>query len=233
MPEAFTVVPLSAMRRSIAARMVQVAQGVPHFRLIRQLEVDSLVELREELSSRGQNVNVSFNVLLIKAVAAALMDVPQVNIQWADAHIHQYAVADIAVVVSVDGGLFTPIVRGAESKSIWTISREVRLLCERAQRRELKMSEIVGGSFSISNLGMYGVDQFDALINSPQCAILAVGAIKPRSVFSAAGSRIANVMTVTLSLDHRAIDGVTGAAFLRALSARIAKPDYMRTEEDC
>ena len=139
MPEAFTVVPLSAMRRSIAARMTQVAQEVPHFRLTRHLEVDPLIELHAELSSRGQNVNLSLNVLLIKAVAAALMDVPQVNIQWADTHIHQFAAADIAVVVSVEGGPIHPHrARRRIEVDLGGFHREVRLLRERAQRRELK-----------------------------------------------------------------------------------------------
>jgi pyruvate dehydrogenase E2 component (dihydrolipoamide acetyltransferase) len=156
------------------------------------------------------------------------MDVPEVNVQWAENELHQFASADISIVIAVEGGLATPILRKAEAKSVWEISAEVKALAARARRNELKMSEILGGSFSLSNLGMYGVDEFDAIINPPQCAILAVGVARPRCIAARAGEpRVATMMRVTLSADHRAIDGVVGARFLAALKSRIETPSQL------
>jgi pyruvate dehydrogenase E2 component (dihydrolipoamide acetyltransferase) len=181
------------------------------------------------LRDEGGSTPPSMNDLLIKACASALMDVPAINIQWVENEVRQYHTADISVAIAVDAGLFMPIVRRAESKTIWDISREVRQLASKAAKKALRMEEIIGGSFSISNLGMYGVDQFDAIINPPQCAILAVGCSKPSVLVSETREpRIATVMRATLSMDHRAIDGKTAAEFLSALRRRVEQPAYLK-----
>jgi pyruvate dehydrogenase E2 component (dihydrolipoamide acetyltransferase) len=228
MAEDYTVIALSPIRKIIAARMAESKRTIPHFRLSADLEVDALLELLEQLRQRNREVKLSLNDLIIKACAMALMDTPAVNIQWADTQIHQFRTVDISVVTAVEGGLSTPIIRRANEKSIWEISREVKDLTARAAKSALKMEEILGGSFSISNLGMYGVDRFDAIINPPQCAILAIGAARPQAVVSAERQiRIATLMSATLSLDHRAIDGTAGAAFLSALRERVEHTGHL------
>ncbi len=225
MADAYVVAPLSAMRKIIAARMVEAKQTIPHFRLVADMEVGALLALRNTLRERTADPVPSFNDLLIKGCASALMDVPAVNVQVVDGNVHQYSNAHVSVVIAVSGGLSTPIVRNAESKTIWQIARETNDLAARAARNALKMEEVFGGSFSISNLGMYGVDQFDAIINPPQCAILAVGCARQRVVASQEqGVRLATLSRLTLSVDHRVIDGVTAAAFMSALRARIEQP---------
>lgn len=225
MAEGYTITTLSPMRKIIAARMTEAKRTIPHFRLTVEIEVDAMMGLRKELLARNPNANVSLNDLLIKACATALMNKPAVNIQWVEGEIHQYHTADISVVIAVEGGLSTPIIRSAESKTIWEISREVKQLASRASNNTLKMNEILGGSFSVSNLGMYGVDQFDAIVNPPQCAILSIGRAKPSMVVSESGeARIATVLRATLSVDHRAIDGTTGAKFLKTLRQVAEQP---------
>jgi pyruvate dehydrogenase E2 component (dihydrolipoamide acetyltransferase) len=231
MPDNFNLIPLTPIRKLIAARMSEGAREIPLFRLAIDIEVDGLIELRARLTADRPEAKLSLNDMLIKVCADALMDEPGINIQWAATEIRQYASANIAVVMAVEGGLSTPIIREANLKSIWDIAREVRVLGERAKNKMLKVNEIVGGSFSISNLGMFGVDRFDALINPPQCAILAVGAAKIRPVATeTCGWRVATLMTATLSCDHRAIDGVTGAKFLAALRRRLEAPQYLQTQ---
>jgi pyruvate dehydrogenase E2 component (dihydrolipoamide acetyltransferase) len=216
------------MRKIIAARMSEAKRTIPHFRLTAQLEIHALVELRKDLLATYPEAKLSLNDLLIKACAMALIDEPAVNLQWAESEIRQYSTADIAVVVSVVGGLSTPVIWGANSKSIFDISREVKDFAARAATNTLTMKEISGGSFSISNLGMFGVDQFDAIINPPQCAILAVGAAKTRATMNEKNKRhVATRLTVTLSCDHRAIDGAAGAKFLSALRARVEQPGHL------
>jgi pyruvate dehydrogenase E2 component (dihydrolipoamide acetyltransferase) len=228
MSEDYLVRPLSPMRKVIAARMSDAKRTIPHFRLMADIEVDALLARRTELRPARPGTALSLSDLLIKAAAQALMDVPEVNVQWADNALHQFASADISIVTAVEGGLATPIVRQAQLKSIWQIATEVKDLTARAARNELRMDEIMGGSFSISNLGMYGVDQFDAVINPPQCAILAIGAARARCVASRdLEPRVATVMRVTLSADHRAIDGVAGARFLSALRRCIEAPQQI------
>jgi pyruvate dehydrogenase E2 component (dihydrolipoamide acetyltransferase) len=228
-PDDFKAIPLTPMRRAIGTRMTEAKRAIPHFRLVADLEVDRLLDWRKELLASAAAPRVSVTDLLIKLCAMALMDEPAVNIQWAETEIRQFATADIAIVMAVEGGVSTPVIRHANLKSVAEIAQEARELAERARSRTLKMNEIVGGSFSISNLGMFGIDQFDAVINAPQCAILALGAAKPRVVVTPERStRVATVMTATLSCDHRAIDGVTGARFLTALRARIESPDQLR-----
>jgi pyruvate dehydrogenase E2 component (dihydrolipoamide acetyltransferase) len=231
MDEAYIVTTLSPMRKIIATRMVEVKRTVPHFRLVTDIEVDALLDLRKQINEHHRDAHLTLNDLLIKACATALMEVPAVNIQWSGDGILKYLASDISVVTVVDGGLSTPIVRSANTKSVWEISREVSELMARAAANTLTMDEIVGGSFSISNLGMYGIDQFDAIINAPQCAILAIGAAKPRAVVTQERAlRIATVMTVTLSVDHRAIDGVSGALFLSALRKCLEQPERLRPQ---
>lgn len=231
MDEGYTVTALSPMRKAIAARMTEATRTIPHFRLAADIEVDALIGVRQELHRRDASVSISLNDILIKACAAALMDNPAINIQWVEGEIHQYHTADISVVMAINGGLSTPIIRSAESKTIWEISNEVKSLAARAAKNALKMNEIVGGSFSLSNLGMYGVDQFDAIVNPPQCAILAIGCAKPRCVVSQQGAvNIANVTRVTLSADHRAIDGVVGAQFLSAVRHHVEQPRHLLAE---
>lgn len=231
MPDAYTVIALSPLRRAIANRMAEAKRTIPHFRLVSEIEIDALIEWRKRLQSQDPAASLSLNDVFIKACGAALMDVPAINAQWLDGEIHQYRSADIAVVTAIEGGLSTPIVRGVEGKTVHEISREVKELAARAARNALKMSEVFGGSFSISNLGMYGVDQFDAIINPPQCAMLAVGRARRELVVAADGAtRVASILRATLSVDHRAIDGATGAQFLAALRRHMEDPESGRLD---
>lgn len=228
MGETYAVKPLSPLRRAIAARMQEATRTIPHFRLRADIEVDTLLALRAELRRKNPAAALSLNDLLVKASALALVDAPEINIQWVDGELRQFAHADISIVTAIQGGLVTPIVHQANLKSVWEISAQIRDLTSRAAANQLRMDEVLGGSFSISNLGMHGVDEFDAIINPPQCAILAVGSAKPRCLTSASRQmRVGTVMSATLSADHRAIDGVTGARFLSALRARIEDPSQL------
>ena len=228
MADAYTGVPLSALRRAIATRMSEASRTIPHYRVVIDIEVDALLRLRERINEGRSDLKVSVNDCIVKACAATLMSHPAVNIQLVENEIHQYKQADISVVVALDGGLATPVVRNAELKSVQEIATEVRSLAARAAARQLKMEDILGGSFSVSNLGRYGIDQFDAIINPPQCAILAVGAAKPRPLVSQDGSiRVAKVMRASLSLDHRAIDGATAAEFLATLRQTLEQPEAL------
>jgi pyruvate dehydrogenase E2 component (dihydrolipoamide acetyltransferase) len=173
-------------------------------------------------------VDVTLNDLLIKACACALMEQPAVNIQWVEGEIRQFSRADIAVVTAVQGGLATPIIRSAEAKTVQEICRDMKALSARATKNALRRDEVFGGTFSLSNLGMYGVDEFDAIINPPQCAILAVGSVKRRWVVSQDDRpRIASVLRATLSVDHRALDGVVAARFLATLRRCIEHPQVL------
>jgi pyruvate dehydrogenase E2 component (dihydrolipoamide acetyltransferase) len=223
--DAHVVIPLSAMRKVVATRMLESKQTIPHFRVVTDVDVGELLALRAGLRERAADPLPSFNDLLIKGCAKALMVVPAVNVQFVDGQIHQYSNAHISVVTAVTGGLSTPIVRNAEAKTIWEIARETKDLATRAAKNVLKMHEVFGGSFSLSNLGMHGVDQFDAIINPPQCAILAVGSAKQRVVAGPEQQiRLATLARLTLSVDHRVIDGVTAAEFLSALRAHLEQP---------
>lgn len=221
-------IPLTSLRKMIAARMQEAKQTIPHFRVGVDIEMDALIACRKGLRAARPHIRLSLNDLLIKACAVALMKEPGVNVQWAENEIHQYANADISVIMAVEGGVSAPIVRCAESKSVWEIAQEVRELATRAAKNTLKVAEILGGSFSLSNLGMYGVDRFDAIINPPQCAILAVATAQPRVIALTDGMmRVATIMTATLSCDHRAIDGATGARFLAALRQQLEHPETL------
>src|SRR5579859_3010326 len=228
MTETYSVTKLSPVRRAIAARMADAHRTVPHFRAVAEIELDPLMQLRADLSKVAPGAHLTLNDFLIKACASALMDVPAVNVQWVDDEVRQYHSADIAVVVALEDGLSTPIVRNAERKSVLEISSEVRQLALRAARNALRVDEVLGGSFTVSNLGMFGVDEFDAIINVPQCAVLAIGAAKPRVVVaSRLETRIATVIRATLSVDHRVLDGAIAAAFLKALRRRIEDPTHI------
>ena len=220
----YNVIPFTPMRKVIAARMVEAKQTIPHFRMSADIEVSTLLAFREAYNKDNPDVKISINDLLIKACAKALMDVPEINIQIVGEEIHQYKQADISIIVAVEGGLSTPVIKNANQKSVEVINHEVKNLAQRAMAGKLKVQDIMGGTFSISNLGMYGVERFDAIINPPQGAILAVGSMEERSVVSDGEITIGKCLPVCLSMDHRAIDGVIGARFLQAL--RVALGNY-------
>jgi pyruvate dehydrogenase E2 component (dihydrolipoamide acetyltransferase) len=216
----------SNMRKVIATRMTESKQQVPHFYLTVDCEIDKLLEARKELNARAKDgeFKISVNDMVIKASAAALMEVPRANSGWSDEGIRLYKQADISVAVAIDDGLVTPIVRRAESKGMRRISEEMGNLAMRAREGKLMPEEYLGGTFTISNLGMFGVKHFEAVINQPQGAILAVGAGEQRPVVRDGELAVATVMSLTLSVDHRALDGAIGAQFLSVLKGLIENP---------
>lgn len=213
----------SKMRRAIARRLTESKSTVPHFYLTAHCRVDALLELRQRVNAEA-GIRVSVNDFLIKAVAGALQDVPAMNAMWTDTEAIQFETVDIAVAVALENGLVTPVVRSVESRSLSDISRTVSDLVARARSGTLRQVDLEGGSFSISNLGMYGTEQFAAIINPPHAGILAVGAATQRPVVSAGAVEVGTVMTVTLSGDHRIVDGATGAQWLAAFVRRIENP---------
>lgn len=221
---AYIAVPFSPMRQVIATRMVEASQSIPHFRIVKEIEIDELLALRREVNKDSADIKISINDFIIKACASALIDNPKINAQIFDNQVHQFSQADISVIVAVKGGLLTPVIRNVNQKSIAEISVCMRDLALRAARGKLKMPEITGGSFSISNIGKYSVDQFDAIINPPQVAILAVGSAMKKAVVRDDRIVVRNVMRVSLSLDHRAVDGVDGAIFLECLCKLMEAP---------
>ncbi|MPY68486.1 MAG: pyruvate dehydrogenase complex dihydrolipoamide acetyltransferase [Alphaproteobacteria bacterium] len=226
----FDIVPLNTMRKVIAERMTHAKSTVPHFYLTVDCEIDELLKTRKVLNERGEKegIKLSVNDFIIRACAAALMEVPKANVGWVgDGTMRQYKKADISVAVALEGGLITPIVRGAESKGLAQISADMKDLAARARDGKLAPEEYQGGSFSVSNLGMFGIKQFDAVINEPQACILAVGAGEQRPVVKDGELRIATVMTCTLSCDHRVVDGATGALLLSAIKRLIEYPAAM------
>ena len=206
--------PLTPLRKIIAARMVEAKQTIPHYRISMSIRMDAVIAQRKTLNTRYPNAKVSLNDFVIKACATALVAMPEINCQFIDNQIHQYGQADISVIVAVEGGLSTPVVRDAGNKSVKQIAQEVKELVTKAAQGKLKMAEISGGTFSISNLGKYGVEQFDAIINPPQCAILAVGSATQQPVITDGELTIATIMNASLSLNHQVIDGAVGAQFL-------------------
>jgi pyruvate dehydrogenase E2 component (dihydrolipoamide acetyltransferase) len=218
----FERVPLDAMRRTIAKRLVEAKQTVPHFYLTSDVDISRLLALREEAKSA---VKLSINDFVIKAFALALQRVPTANAVWAEDAVLRYKHSDIGVAVAIEGGLFTPVIRNAENKSLSTISSEMKDLAARARERKLQPHEYQGGAASVSNLGMYGVREFAAIINPPQSTMLAVGAGQRRPVEAPDGSiAFATLMTVTLSCDHRVVDGALGAQLLAAFKALMESP---------
>jgi pyruvate dehydrogenase E2 component (dihydrolipoamide acetyltransferase) len=231
----FTEVPLDGMRKTIAARLTQAKQTIPHFYLTADVDIRRLLALREEANSAASKskdgtpaFKLSVNDLVIKMWAAALQRVPAANAVWADDRILRFAHSDVAIAVAIEGGLITPVIRQAELKSLRAISAEMRDLAERARAKKLKPGDYQGGSSAISNLGMYGVREFSAIINPPHATILAVGAARRQAVEKDDGSvGFASMMTVTLSCDHRVVDGALGAELLAAFRSFVEHPVTM------
>ncbi len=227
-------VPNSMMRKTVAKRLTESKQQTPHFYLTVECEIDQLIEVRKQLNgaapidAEGKPAyKVSVNDMIIKAVACALRDKPECNASWYDDAIVLYNNVDVSVAVAIEGGLITPIIRNADQKSLPQISKEMKSLAGRARKGELKPEEYQGGGFSISNLGMYGVQEFAAIVNPPQACILAVGAGEEKVVRRGSEFAVINVMKTTLSTDHRAVDGALGAEFLQYFKRYIESPVLM------
>ena len=212
------------MRKVIAKRLQESKQTVPHFYVDIDCEIDELLKVREEINAMLPDAKISVNDFVVRASALALMKVPEVNSSWTDQGMQQYKAADISIAVAIEGGLITPIVRSADKKGVAAISAEIKDLAGRAKANKLKPEEFQGGTFSISNMGMFGVRSFSAIINPPQAAILAVATGEKRPVVKNDKLTIATVMTCTLSADHRVVDGAMGAQFMKALKELIEHP---------
>jgi pyruvate dehydrogenase E2 component (dihydrolipoamide acetyltransferase) len=226
----YTEIPLDGMRKTIAARLTEAKQTIPHFYLRRSVNLDPLLAFREALNGQlaGRGVKLSVNDFIIKASALALQAVPAANAVWAGDRVLQMKASDVAVAVAIEGGLFTPVLRDAEAKSLSSLSAEMKDLAARAKTRKLAPHEYQGGSFAISNLGMMGIENFDAVINPPHGSILAVGAgIKTPVVGKDGNVTVATAMSMTLSVDHRVIDGALGAEFLKAIVDNLENPMAM------
>lgn len=221
-----TTVAMNGMRKAIASRLQAAKRNAPHFRLVVDLNVEALQNLRKQINESVPHVKLSINDMLIKAAAAALIKVPEVNVQFDEAtqSILQFSQADISVAVAIPNGLITPIVKAANQKSLAQISDDMRDLATRAKTGKLQPDEFQGGSFSISNLGMLGIKQFDAIINPPQGAIMALGASEPRAVVENGNVVVREIVTATLSCDHRVIDGAVGAKFLASFKQFVENP---------
>ena len=228
----FKEIPLNSMRKTVATRLTEAKQNIPHFYLRKEIKIDELLQVRSRLNAHlaERNNKLSINDFIIKSCALALQSVPMANAVWAEDKILQLKPSDIAVAVSVEDGLFTPIIRDADEKSLSNLSKEMKELAEKARSKKLMPSEYQGGSFSISNLGMFGVDDFDAVINPPHGAILAVGrGLKKPIVNDDDTISVANVMSLTLSVDHRVIDGALGADLLQNIAKYLEDPVLMLT----
>ncbi|MEO9651626.1 MAG: pyruvate dehydrogenase complex dihydrolipoamide acetyltransferase [Roseobacter sp.] len=226
----FEEISLNGMRKTIAARLTEAKQSIPHFYLRRDIELDALLAFRGQLNKQleGRGVKLSVNDFIIKACALALQTVPDANAVWAGDRMLKLKPSDVAVAVAIEGGLFTPVLKDAEMKSLSALSAEMKDLAGRARDRKLAPHEYQGGSFAISNLGMFGIDNFDAVINPPHGAILAVGAGAKKPVVGKDGElAIATIMSVTLSVDHRVIDGALGAQLLTAIKDNLENPMTM------
>ena len=225
-------IPLNSMRKTVAARLTEAKQNIPHFYLRKEIKIDELLQVRSRINTHliEKNNKFSINDFIIKSCALALQSVPTANAIWAEDKILQLKPSDIAVAVSVDDGLFTPVIRDADKKSLSNISKEMKELAEKARSKKLLPNEYQGGSFSISNLGMYGIDNFDAVINPPHGAILAVGTgLKKPLVNDDNSISVANMMSLTLSVDHRVIDGALGAELLQSITKYLEDPVLMLT----
>ncbi|MGA9103358.1 2-oxo acid dehydrogenase subunit E2, partial [Aeromicrobium sp.] len=225
-PSGFEDVPHTSMRRAIARRLTESKSTIPHFYLSADLRVGRLLELREEINST-QDVRVSVNDLLVKAIGTAFQRVPQANVIWTDKALRRFDTIDVAVAVTTDRGLLTPVVRDVASQSLAQLSATIADLVERARSGRLLQHELEGGSFSISNLGMYGTPEFSAILNPPQSGILAVGAARQAAVVDDGQILVAEVMSVTMSVDHRAVDGALAAQWLAAFTAVVENPVSM------
>jgi len=222
-------IPLNKMRKTIARRLTQSKQEIPHYYLSIDCVLDEQLKVRKHLNEAGaeQGVKLSVNDFVVRAVALALQKVPDANVSFADDALLKHHHSDVGIAVAIEGGLITPIIRNAEKKGLAEISAETKELVGRAREKKLSPKEFEGGSFSVSNLGMYGVKNFTAVINPPQAAIMAVGAGEPRAIIVDGEVKAATVMTVTLSCDHRAIDGALGATLLTAFKSFIEYPPAM------
>ena len=221
---------LDGMRKTIAARLTEAKQTIPHFYLRRDIKLDALMAFRSQLNKQleGRGVKLSVNDFIIKACALALQAVPTANAVWAGDRVLQLKPSDVAVAVAIEGGLFTPVLKDADMKSLSALSAEMKDLATRARDRKLAPHEYQGGSFAVSNLGMFGIDNFDAVINPPHGAILAVGSGVKKPVVNAEGEvEVATVMSVTLSVDHRVIDGALGAELLQHIVENLENPMVM------
>ncbi|HEU0070462.1 MAG TPA: pyruvate dehydrogenase complex dihydrolipoamide acetyltransferase [Alphaproteobacteria bacterium] len=223
-PAKSKLVPHSTMRKVIAKRLLESKQTVPHFYVSVDIDLDRLMDLRAEINAIDEKTKISVNDFAIRAAALALMQVPGANAAWSDEGAHMFDSADISVAVSIPGGLITPIIKSAEKKGLATISAEMKDLATRAKEGKLKPEEFQGGTFSLSNLGMFGVKDFSAIINPPQGCILAVSAGEKRAVVKDDKLAIATQMTCTLSCDHRVVDGALGAQFMQAFKNLIEHP---------
>ena len=225
----YDLIPLDGMKKAVARRMVDSIQNVPHFPLFIDVEIDQLMAVRAKVNKmlEPQGIKVSVNDFVIKAAALALKIVPEANASYTPEGIAMHHNADVSMAVAIDGGLITPIIRKAETKGLAQIATESKDLAKRARERKLKPEEFQGGTFSVSNLGMLGVRQFDAIINPPQGAILAIGAGEPRAVVRDGQIVVRHQLTVSLSCDHRVIDGASGAAFLQALKRLVETPTLL------
>jgi pyruvate dehydrogenase E2 component (dihydrolipoamide acetyltransferase) len=219
-------VPVTNMRRTVARRLVESMQSAPHFYLTIQVDVDALLELRGELNRRlaDEGVKLSVNDLLVKACAVTLRAHPDINASWAGDKILRHRRIHVGIAVAVEGGLIVPVVRDTDQKSVSQISREAKALAERARAGKLRPDEFTGGTFTVSNLGMFGIDQFTAVINPPEAAILAVGTTSPEPVVRDGQLATRQRMKLTMSIDHRAVDGATGAQFLADLKSVLEEP---------
>ena len=223
----FTEIALDGMRKVIANRLTEAKQTIPHFYLRRSVSLDKLLMIRAEMNDglADKGIKISVNDFIIKASSLALQDIPQANVVWAHDRILQMKSSDVAVAVSVEGGLYTPVLFDSENKSISSLSSEIKVLASRARDKKLSPREYQGGSFAISNLGMMGVENFDAVINPPHGSILAVGAGTKKPIVMEDGSiSVATIMSMTLSVDHRAIDGALGAEFLARIAHYLENP---------
>ena len=219
----YSTVPHTSMRKAIARRLTESKSTVPHFYLNADCKVDELLALRKKINESSQ-VKISVNDMVVRAVAAAFEDVPEANVVWGPDAMIKYESVDISIAVSTDGGLLTPVLRGVEKRSLSNIARTITDLAERSRAGKLRQEELNGGSFAVTNLGMYGTSSFSAILNPPQSGILAVGAAGPKAVVVDGEITIATIMSVTLSADHRAVDGALAAQWLAAFKARIENP---------
>jgi pyruvate dehydrogenase E2 component (dihydrolipoamide acetyltransferase) len=219
--------PASEIRKTIAKRLVTSLGPVPHFFLTAEIEMDRAAEMRRGINALDPDLKISINDVIIKVAAAALVQHPEVNASFQEKFVRYYERADIGVAVAIEDGLITPVVRAADQKSLSQIAAEVRELAERARSRKLKPDEYTGATFSISNLGMFGIDEFTAVINPPEGAILAVGAMSAKPVVRDNEIVIRQMMRVTMSCDHRVIDGATGAKFLQTFKKILENPLYL------
>jgi len=223
----FAEIPLDGMRKIIANRLTEAKQTIPHFYLRKSVNLDKLLIIRSEMNAGliDQGIKISVNDFIVKASSLALQDIPQANVVWAQDRILQMTSSDVAVAVSVEGGLFTPVIFDSEKKTLSSLSLEIKDLASRARKKKLSPNEYQGGSFAISNLGMMGVENFDAVINPPHGSILAVGAGTKKPIVKEDGAiSAATIMSLTLSVDHRAIDGALGAEFLARITHYLENP---------